>query len=250
MIKAKDARIITKPSDIVLIKNMRALRYGVSHCTAGPRNQSPQEILNYWERSNGWNKPGYNFLITEDGTIYELLRIDRISNGVAGHNSNSVHVCCTGGVDSKGKPVDNRTEAQIASHLMIIARLKELLPTLIFLGHRDFSTDKNGNGILEAWEWIKSCPGYDFRGWLKAIKLDAPLIPSKIVYKFNTPLIKNLVVGDIQIALRNYGFYAAKLDDIFGDETRKSVMAFQKFKGLPVTGIVDIKTAELLKVNI
>lgn len=250
MIKAKDARIITKPGDIVLIPGMRHLKYCASHCSAGPRWQSVQEILNYWERHNGWIKPGYNWIIAEDGKVYELLRIDQVSNGVAGHNSNTVHICCIGGVDSAGKPVDNRTAAQIESHVMIIARLKELLPNLIFLGHRDFSTDKNGNGIVETWEWIKACPGYDFRAWLKAINIDTLLVPSKIIYKFNTPLIRNSIVGDIQVALRNFGFYKARIDDIFGEKTMNAVVAFQNFKKLPTTGIVDIKTAHALKITI
>jgi N-acetylmuramoyl-L-alanine amidase len=250
MIKAKDARIITKPGDIVLIPGMRNLKYCASHCTAGPRSQSVQEILTYWEKHNGWKNPGYHYLITEDGTIYELMRIDKISNGIAGRNSELVNICCTGGVDSNGKPVDNRTAAQIQSHLMIIGRLKQLLSNLIFLGHRDFSTDKNGNGILEVWEWIKACPGYDFRSWLKSAGIDKQLIPAKIVYKFNTPNIKNQVVGDIQIALRNWGFYKKKIDDFFGEDTSSAVMAFQKFKGLPITGVVDSLTAKAMGVTV
>lgn len=250
MIKAKHARVISRVGDVRIISGMRAIKFGVIHCTAGPRGQAIQEILDYWEHNNGWKNPGYHFIISEDGTIYELLPIDKISNGVAGHNSHSINICCVGGVDAQGRPIDNRTEAQILSLLVLISCLKGLFPNIVFLGHRDFSTDRNGNGILEAWEWIKSCPGYDFRGWLKERDFDRPLIPSKIIYKLNSPLIKNTVVGDIQIALRNYGFYRAKLDDIFGEETQKAVLWFQKSKSLRVTGVVDATTAKLLGVTI
>lgn len=250
MIKASEARIIKKPSDIVLIPGMRKIKFGVGHCTSGPLKQSVHEILNYWEKHNGWNTPGYHYLIDHTGKIWELVRIDKISNGVKGHNENSVHFTCIGGIDSNGKAIDNRTEEQIASQLMIISRLKELIPNIIFLGHRDFSIDKNGNGIIEVWEWIKACPGYDLRAWLKQKMIDIMLIPEKIVYKYNTPQIKNEVVGDIQIALRNFGFYSAKIDDFFGEKTEIAVKAFQEFKKLPITGIVDKQTASLLNIKI
>ncbi len=250
MIKAKDAKIIYHPSDIILISGMRAVKYCVSHCSAGPRSQKLQAILDYWQFNNGWKNSGYHFIIAEDGTIYQLLSINRISNGVAGYNSDSINICCIGGVDAKGNPIDNRSKAQIESHIMLLTRIKELFNNLIFLGHRDFSTDKNGNGILESWEWIKACPGYDFRTWLKSIDFDKVLIPAKIIYKLNYPLIKNTVVGDIQIALRNFGFYTGKIDDIFGEKTSDAVELFQRHKRLPANGIVNAQTAYDLKVNI
>ena len=36
------------------------------------------------------------------------------------------------------------------------------------LGHRDFSPDRNGNGHVEPFEWLKECPGFDVEAWLKA----------------------------------------------------------------------------------
>lgn len=244
MIKAKDCRIIRKPEDIVLISGMRSLRYGVSHCTSGPLTQPVQEILNYWERHNGWKNPGYHYLITADGTVYELMRIDKISNGVQGHNSNSVHFCYTGGIDNKGNPIDNRTQAQKASQLMIVKRLKALLPNLIFLGHRDFSTDKNGNGIIERWEWIKACPSLDFRAWLATQGLDKVIIPERIVYKLHEPLIKNDTVYAIQLGL------GMNPDSWFGQNTSDMVKAYQKRNGLTVDGIVGEGTARSLAGNI
>jgi len=34
-------------------------------------------------------------------------------------------------------------------------------------GHRDFSPDLNGNGIIERNEWMKTCPGFSVADWLK-----------------------------------------------------------------------------------
>ena len=31
----------------------------------------------------------------------------------------------------------------------------------MILGHRDFSNDKDGSGVIESWERIKECPCFD-----------------------------------------------------------------------------------------
>jgi N-acetyl-anhydromuramyl-L-alanine amidase AmpD len=35
-------------------------------------------------------------------------------------------------------------------------------------GHRDLSPDRNGNGLVEPIEWLKTCPGFDVAAWLAA----------------------------------------------------------------------------------
>lgn len=244
MIKAKDARIITKGDDIILPPDMRTIKYGVAHCTSGPQNQSVQEILNYWEKHNKWSKPGYHFIIEASGKISQLVPINVASNGVAGYNSHAIHFCYTGGISAKGEAIDNRTEAQKVSQILIIKRLKELFPNIVILGHRDFSTDTNGNGIIEKWEWIKACPSFDVREWLSAVGLDKHVVPSKIVYKLNYPLIKNDTVKLIQKAL------GVVDDGYYGADTDKAVKAFQAKHNLVVDGVVGPKTAELLKIKL
>lgn len=240
----KVIRIIRKPEDIFIPKGMtRDIKFGVAHTTAGPQKQSTSEIIKYWINKNGWRTPGYHFLISHDGLVEQLVEISNVSNGVAGFNSNSIHFCFKGGVDSKGNPIDNRTELQKAAMLMIVKRLKQLFPNIIFLGHRDFSTDLNGNGIIEQWEWIKSCPSHDFREWLSSIKQDSLITPSRIVYKLNSPLIKNDTVKAIQMALE------IEADGVFGSNTHNAIMKFQaanrSVSGTP-DGIVGEATGKLL----
>lgn len=52
---------------------------------------------------------------------------------------------------------------------------------------------------------------------------------------------------DIQIALKNAGFYKGEIDGKIGSQTRGAVMAFQEQKGLKVDGVVGKNTWELLK---
>jgi N-acetylmuramoyl-L-alanine amidase (T3 lysozyme) len=70
-------------------------------------------------------------------------------------------VAYIGGIDREGKGVDNRTPEQKAALLDLLRELKRQYPTASILGHRDFSPDKNGNGIVDPWERIKECPCFD-----------------------------------------------------------------------------------------
>jgi len=238
----KIIRIIRKPEDIVIPKGTnRPVVYAVAHCTAGPQNQTTEEIFNFWKKNNGWTNVGYHFDINADGTIEQLCELSDIANGVAGHNAKSIHFCYKGGIDKNGKPVDNRTEAQKKSQLLIVKRLKQLYPNIIFLGHRDFSLDKNGNGIIESWEWIKSCPSLDFRNWLSSVFMDKVVEPDHIVYKLNNPLIKNDTVRAIQTALK------INVDGAFGARTDMAVKSFQSRLGLNPDGIIGEKTASNLE---
>ena len=88
-------------------------------------------------------------------------REELVSNGVKGYNSSLINVAYIGGIDSKGKAVDNRTEAQKASLLSLIRHLHKKYPDAVIQGHRDFSPDQNGNGIVDPWERIKECPCFD-----------------------------------------------------------------------------------------
>lgn len=226
----------------------RLVKYIIIHCTAGPLWQTTDAIKAYWLNVLGWKSYGYHHLISADGLDEYLTPIERISNGVAGFNSNSINICCKGGIDAKGNPIDNRTPAQIETLIKLIKKYKAMFPNAIVLGHRDFSTDQNGNGIIDRWEFIKSCPGYDVRDWIKSVGLEDVARPSGIVYKLNLPLVKDSFVGRIQNGLIREGF-KLKPDDVLGKNTSDALIAFQKKKGLTPSGIADNKTISLLGIR-
>lgn len=156
---------------------MRDIGYIVIHCTGGPQWQSVEEIKNYWKIKKKWKVPGYHFIILPDGTVVQLLPIETLSNGVAGHNYNSIHVCYIGGVvtdsddpvNAKGSAIDNRTPEQREAMKTLIIDLNKQFPKAIICGHRDFSPDKNRNGIIEPSEWMKTCPSFSTKDWLVEI---------------------------------------------------------------------------------
>ncbi|SMC53446.1 N-acetylmuramoyl-L-alanine amidase [Pedobacter nyackensis] len=163
---------------------MRRIDYIVLHCTAGPQNQTIDTIKRYWKNELGWSKPGYHYLINADGSYEKIHPIESPTNGVAGNNAHSIHISYIGGVEVLqsinksgkvinvvGKSVDNRTEAQIATQIAIIKKLKPYAPNAKIVGHRDFSPDKNHDGILQPNEWMKACPSFDVKSWIKSVGL-------------------------------------------------------------------------------
>lgn len=130
---------------------MRQIKRIFVHCTAGPQTQTVAEIQRYWKNVNKWKSPGYHYIIKPDGEIVQLQPENLPSNGVAGYNSTSINVCYIGGVDKKGKPVDNRTDAQKESLIKILKDLKSRYPDAEILGHREiWGQDPS--------KWHKMCP--------------------------------------------------------------------------------------------
>lgn len=138
---------------------MRKITHIVLHCTATSRSTTVESIQRYWKEQLGWKNPGYHRLIRTDGTVAELQDYSLPTNGVAGHNANSIHISYIGGIDRQGKPADNRTQAQRITMERLVRELKALHPDAKVVGHRDFPNVK------------KACPSFDVATWLKQIGL-------------------------------------------------------------------------------
>jgi N-acetylmuramoyl-L-alanine amidase len=126
-----------------LIRNMpvsRALEWLVIHCTATSLKATVQAIINYWRNSLGWSNPGYNLVFLADGSFTLVADFNTICNGVKGFNAKGLQYSWIGGIDDKGKPIDNMTPQQ---HKMMSIAVEETLkrwPHLKkgFQGHHDF----------------------------------------------------------------------------------------------------------------
>ena len=147
---------------------MRQIKYIVLHCTASPQTQTVAQIQRFW-RNKGWRRPGYHRLVDANGVVHKLAEYSEITNGVAGHNSNSIHLSYIGGVDASGRPIDNRTQSQRKALEELVLEASRLFPDAIIQGHRDFSPDRNRNGIIEPNEWMKACPSFSVKTWLDEI---------------------------------------------------------------------------------
>ena len=164
--------------------NATNTKHIVQHCSAG--FSGVESIERFWAEVLGWNGKGYHTITELDGTIWYLkkasgknaysldpkdLDLSIITNGVRGYNDVAIHNCTIGGVDPNDvtKALDTRTNSQKrALHSIIqmeIAWLekngKDITKDLGIHGHRDFSIDKNKNGVIESWERMKECPSWD-----------------------------------------------------------------------------------------
>lgn len=116
-----------------------------------------------------------SFVILTDGTIQRGRPLEAIGSHVKGYNNCSVGICLIGGVDAKGKSVDNFTEEQKESLKCLLDYLRGYYKDEVaVLGHRDFA------GVH------KDCPCFDVKGWYKGAKFaryeDTEAFWSKVVF--------------------------------------------------------------------
>ena len=145
---------------------MRSIKTAVIHCSATQEGVWIDEAtIEGWHKKRfkkiGGKHIGYHVLIYLDGTIVQTKGTQFIGQHVAGANSATIGICYIGGLNDKGKPKDTRTTEQKASLITVLKELKTSYPDITFKGHRDYSPDKNGNGIIEPFEFLKSCPSFD-----------------------------------------------------------------------------------------
>ena len=139
---------------------MRNIKYIAVHCTASHQSMTIEGLKQEFRRK-GWVNPGYHYVVSPDGKITQLLDEDKVSNGVKGFNAVSINVAYIGGIDTNGKPIDNRTDAQKASLRSLLKMLHKKFPTAVIQGHRDFSPDLNKDGKITSNEWMKACPCFN-----------------------------------------------------------------------------------------
>jgi hypothetical protein len=157
-------------------KSRRIITHLVVHCTASREGQPltvEQIRANHMapvsKGGRGWADIGYHYVILLDGTIAPGRDVDKIGAHVTGYNSHSIGIVYVGGLDKNGKAKDTRTPEQKEALVCLLKMLRQLYPTAKICGHRDFSPDKNGNGVVDPWERIKECPCFEAKEEYKGI---------------------------------------------------------------------------------
>jgi N-acetylmuramoyl-L-alanine amidase len=159
--------IIDKEKTIInmslnLKRTNRRIDYLVVHCTATREGQNIDvNTIRRWHTSKGWSDIGYHYVIYLDGSIHEGRTVSKVGAHVRGFNKHSIGITYVGGVSRNLAPKDTRTAAQKKSLVHLLKELKKHHPRAKIQGHRDFSPDRNNNGIIEPFEWMKACPSFD-----------------------------------------------------------------------------------------
>lgn len=142
---------------------MRKINLIIVHCSATKEGKDYTVAdIDRWHRERGFKKIGYHYVIYRDGTVHEGRAESEVGAHCKGYNANSIGVCYIGGLAADGKTAkDTRTPAQKRALLNLLSKLKKKYPSAKIVGHRDLSPDKNHDGKIESWEWMKDCPSFD-----------------------------------------------------------------------------------------
>lgn len=165
------ARAVTSP--------MRKISLIAVHCSATRSNSSfnsadlkRDHMLAKAKGGRGFSDVGYHFIIERDGRVVAGRPVAVAGAHVAGRNAYSIGICYIGGLDAGARPADTRTAEQIASLIRVLAEQRRLYPDAKIRGHRDLSPDKDGDGVIEPHEWLKSCPCFDVAAWCRSVGID------------------------------------------------------------------------------
>lgn len=152
-----------------LIMNiMRKIDSIIIHCSATKAGQNfTATDIDRWHRERGFNGIGYHYVIRLDGKLEKGRDVSLSGAHCKGWNERSIGICYIGGLDENGRLADTRTNAQKRVLYQMIMDLQREYNILQVLGHRNTSPDLNGDGIIEPYEYVKVCPCFDVREFLR-----------------------------------------------------------------------------------
>lgn len=141
---------------------MRDIKHIVIHCSASANGDATVDRarIDEWHKAKGWRGIGYHYVVELDGRLAVGRPEEAIGAHVAGQNASSIGICMVG--------TDRFSRAQWETLKELVHELVLRYPAAEVLGHRDFSPDQDGDGVIEPWEWFKTCPGFDVRAWIAA----------------------------------------------------------------------------------
>ena len=148
---------------------MRNIDSIIVHCSATKAGQDfTAADIDCWHRERGFNGIGYHYVVRLDGKLEKGRDVSLAGAHCKGWNERSVGICYIGGLDANGRPADTRTNAQKRVLYQIIMDLQWEYNILQVLGHRDTSPDLNGDGVIEPYEYVKACPCFDVKEFLRS----------------------------------------------------------------------------------
>ncbi|MFI6793692.1 N-acetylmuramoyl-L-alanine amidase [Nonomuraea sp. NPDC050383] len=207
------------------------------HHTDGPRDQSIKSIQDFhMGPQRGWSDVGYNFLVRDDGTIYEGRGWLVVGAHCPDHNRTGISAAYIG----DNNPTD---AARRSIRWLYDEACRRAGRKLRKLGHGDC--------------YPTECPGPKLQAWVDAgmpvaaaekapkvvVKDGIPQWPGRTL-KVGEPMQRGDDVKMWQAKLAKRG-WAIDVDGWYGPASRTVCRGFQKATGLPATGVVDRATWEM-----
>lgn len=148
---------------------MRKIDAIIVHCSATKAWQDfTAKDIDCWHRKRGFDGIGYHYVIRLNGKIEKGRSVEYPGAHCPDWNTRSIGICYIGGLDANGKPADTRTKAQKRILYQLIRELQRDYPGInLVIGHRDTSPDLNRNGVIEPCEFVKACPCFDVKEFMR-----------------------------------------------------------------------------------
>jgi len=190
---------------------------------------------------------------------WALYQVSRIIYGCTNDSALPAHADAYSGAwktdaESKGIIISAQKAAGIPGAMVLRA------PTAQLGGHIVVSDGKGGTieAKGKAWGVVKdtlSNRRWDYGILVPGINYDQPAIvtvnsPNHIIYRYMNPMMVSSEIGKIQQALTNAGCGTKGIDDVFGMNTLKAVIAFQQAHDLVADGEVGTATAAALGISL
>lgn len=213
------------------------------HCSASNRpNHDRVQVIRDWHKAKGWNDIGYHFFITSKGEIQTGRSIHATPAAQAGHNTDTIAICL------HGLNKEDFTPEQYDALILLCDKInKHYNRQITFHGHCEVSD--------------KPCPVYDYREVLNlSPQGNFDCGPNN---KSNKPNLRDYYfetfsmgdpIKELQRKLNiwikndpNYSFDMLDVDGMFGQDTTRAVVQFQKIHHLTTDGVAGPLTRNALE---
>ena len=167
--------------------------------------------------SRGWNAIAYNWLVDDDGVIYEGRGGGIVGGATRGWNSRTESICYTGWGSGE---VSQRA---LDSIKWLVSDIQGRYGSGLWVkGHRDLAAT--------------SCPGTSLYHWLQD---GMPLARRPLSRRRRS---RGPAVRLVQTKLNGLGHDAGPVDGVYGRLTASAVRSYQKKSGLKADGVVGKNT--------
>ena len=143
------------------LKNRKKTDYIVIHCskTSEAEDIGVNELKEKFIE-DGWSDIGYHYVIRRNGSVEEGRCVDSVGGHLFGWDSVCLGICLIGGIEvnADNGEAANYTQAQIASLIELLVKVKNCYPTAKITAPFDFPGITDSSPYFDVKEWLKTIP--------------------------------------------------------------------------------------------
>jgi len=218
------------------VKPIRSINKVFIHCSAyGHQDLFGKDLvkeISRWHKARGFKEIGYHYVIDPKGELLVGRSLEKNPAAQTGHNSKTIAICLDGLFEYQFTPQQFDTLINLAN------QIDEAYSNITYHGHCEVSS--------------KSCPVFDYK---RVLNLNSQGLRVKNKHSIRDhvpppdtfitpPILKITNSGDVVRRLQT--LLSIDVDGVFGQDTYRAVVEFQKRNNLVADGIVGKITWEAL----